>query len=386
MLSKIADSLKTSWGGSQEGTTSLGGFQEGRPSFTFKVDKVQINKKAPTLVTSQAMLDELIGPKLKYEDSSHRINLKEVSYIKGKIPGFIQALHTAYQDHYPLKLSVSDFIILIGQGLGRHMDKHAEKLRKHFVEHESKKEIVVRRDEFVMGSQNDWSTVFGEFADNIKERVKTDFYDVIVDDTSVATKTSRIVSEIALMDCMKSYFDYVVMTLCGIPEITLEGSKEDWQRLLDKVHKLQELNKDDQLLLDFWLKHLVPIVERICESAITQKPDTEFWSGIYKYVNPGSGTPFVSGWCTVFFPYLAKGVNPFDKIAQLTTHQLPKQISQIDFIWDYFHKLFGMKFHGGFLGAKYNKEKGCIEAEHFWAVTYDESRKNVKREYQEEQD
>ena len=358
-------------------------------TLTFTVDSVDIEKNTPPLVSAKEILAQVIGPKTKLEDFSHR-DFQEETFLKGKVPGFILALHAAYQSHYPLKLSVSDFIILIGQGLGRHMDQHSEKLRKHFVDHEEKEEIIVRRDEFVLGKQNDWSTVFGEFADQISKRVKTDFYSIVVDDTSVATKETRIVSEITLMDCMKGYFDYVVVTRCGIPQITLEGSKKDWEGLLNRVKRLQELNKDNCLLLDFWLKHLLPIVEKICETAISRKPNSEFWSGIYKYTNPGSGSPYISGWCTIFFPYLAQETkslqNPFQKPAQITTNQFPKQLSDLPFIWDYFKKLIAMKFYGGFFGAKFDKTKGTVEPAYFWAVTYDEERKNVERKYQKPED
>mmetsp|Transcript_15953 Transcript_15953/g.13508 ORF Transcript_15953/g.13508 Transcript_15953/m.13508 type:complete len:116 (-) Transcript_15953:533-880(-) len=115
------------------------------------------------------------------------------------------------------------------------MSQNSEKLRDQFVSHEGKEKIIIRRDKFVMGEQNDWSTVFGDFGKEINTRVKNEIYDIIVDDTSVATKDSRICSEINLMDCMKGYFEYEVDTLCGIPRITLKGSSEDWENLKKKV-------------------------------------------------------------------------------------------------------------------------------------------------------
>jgi len=110
------------------------------------------------------------------------------------------AIHTAYANYYALKLYVSDFIILIGQSLSRHIEKRAEKLRYQFVTHDGKEKIEIRRDEFVKGEQNDWSTVFGEFTEEIKKRVKADVHGVIIDDASMATPITRIVSEITLME------------------------------------------------------------------------------------------------------------------------------------------------------------------------------------------
>jgi len=341
--------------------------KESATSFTFDVDKIELSQKSPRLHTAEHIIRNTIKITEKFEDFSHRENTDE-SFINSQIPGIITALHTAYQSHYALSLSVSDFIILIGQGLGAHINEHAEKLRKHFVDHQGQETIEIFRDEFVMGQQNDWSTVFGEFASQIKQRVKTDVYDVIIDDTSVATATTRIVSEITLMEAMKRFFRYKVSTCCGIPQITLEGTPEDWQKLKDKVHKLVEMDKDNCLELKWWLDQLVPVIDQICETGITRKPDVKFWSNIYKY-NGGSGGPSINGWITKFFPYLANGVNEFSG-SSLTTNRIPKQICEVPFTWKYLTRDISMKFCAGFLGAEFNVALHKVKPAHFWCVTY----------------
>jgi len=337
-------------------------------SVTFKVDKVELSDQKPYLETVQkALMDQGINID-NCEDFSHKGESEE-NIVSCNISGLMAAIHTAYADHYALKLSVSDFIILIGQGLSRHIEKHAEKLRYQFVNHEGKEIIRIHRDGFVKGQQNDWSTVFGDFADEIKKRVKADVHGVIIDDTSVATLTTRIVSEITLMDAMKSYFDYRVRTMCGIPQITLEGTPEDWQKLKDKVAKLVEMNKADCLSLKWWLDELVPLVDKICNAGIHRKIDTGFWSEIYKYKG-GSGGPYITGWITTFFPYLADDkINSFSKNT-ITSIDFPKQISQVDFIWEYDGVEIPMLISGGFVGAEFDKETRTVKPAHFWSVTY----------------
>ena len=42
------------------------------------------------------------------------------------------------------------------------------------------------------------------------------------------------------MEAMKPYFEFIVMYIvCGIPEITLEGTPEDWEKVLDKARRLK---------------------------------------------------------------------------------------------------------------------------------------------------
>lgn len=342
-------------------------------SFTFKVDDVEISKDIPSyLITAQEKMDA-IGVTGQSEDSSHRENKDQV-FTYGNFPGFVEALHMSYQNHYPLKLSASDFIILVGQGLSKHINNNAEKLRYEFVSHAGQETIRIERDNFIKGQQNDWSTVFGDFAEEIKKRVKNDIYDVVVDDTSVATPTSKIVSEITLMDSMQNYFKYVVMTRCGIPKITLEGTKEDWELLRNKVGKLVEMNKDNKLKLDWWLTPLVPLVDKICDTGANGNADAEFWSGIYKYQSMGSGNAFVSGWITTFLPYIKKGVNDFSD-AKLDTSQIPTQYSEVPFIWDYYGQEIAMSFYGGFLGAQFNEEDFSVQPAYFWSVNYKDDQK-----------
>ena len=50
---------------------------------------------------------------------------------------------------------------------------------------------------------------------------------------------------------MKHYFDFLVEFGCGIPKITLKGTVKDWKNLKKKVEKLQAMNVDGCLHLDW---------------------------------------------------------------------------------------------------------------------------------------
>ncbi|MBR0097946.1 MAG: DUF4419 domain-containing protein, partial [Synergistaceae bacterium] len=44
--------------------------------------------------------------------------------------------------------------------------------------------------------------------------------------------------QLAIMSSMKQYFKYkVIMCVCGISSITLEGSLEDWQKIKKKLYR-----------------------------------------------------------------------------------------------------------------------------------------------------
>jgi len=80
-------------------------------------------------------------------DYSHRLK-PDSKVTKITTNGLIDALHVCFKDHHPFTLSVSDIINAIGQGLGKHVNKNAEKLRDQFVNHQGKQEIYVDRPSF----------------------------------------------------------------------------------------------------------------------------------------------------------------------------------------------------------------------------------------------
>src|SRR5262249_48512488 len=153
---------------------------------------------------------------------------------------------------------------------------NAESLRRKFVRHDGQLTLVVQRDEFIKGSpENPWPGVFAEFSEQIKGHIG-EAHGLIVADFSTTGPVERAASEVAVLDAMQSYFRYVVTTVCGIPQILLEGSVEDWQTLGRRV---QEWRRFD---LDWWVKPLQPILDQFIAAA-QGRVDRNFWNSIYKW-------------------------------------------------------------------------------------------------------
>eukprot|EP01052_Picozoa_sp_SAG31_P017613 SAG31_NODE_1213_length_9359_cov_4.298164_8_plen_100_part_00 len=55
---------------------------------------------------------------------------------------------------------------------------------------------------------------------------------------SATTVVEDIAQKIVVMDICKNYFGFKCGTLCGFPEITLEGSLEDWRLLREASERL----------------------------------------------------------------------------------------------------------------------------------------------------
>ena len=123
---------------------------------------------------------------------------------------------------------------------------------------------------------NDWRGVFSEFNDKIADFIGKDNQAKLVQKFTTTNPDNFAVQNITLMCAMKKYFEYMVMTLCGIPEIKLLGTVEDWQLLDEKVSELAEWDAKNKIGLEGWLKDLQGISKQFL-SAAQGKPEIKFW-------------------------------------------------------------------------------------------------------------
>lgn len=85
----------------------------------------------------------------------------------------------------------------------------------------------------------DWPKCVQLIVDQLNVRVKGDTCQLLVNDFSTTDITSRAASQVVLMDTMKHYFSYGLELTCGIPEVALHGSLEDWHKLLEKTRGIR---------------------------------------------------------------------------------------------------------------------------------------------------
>ena len=89
----------------------------------------------------------------------------------------------------------------------------------------------------------------------------------------------------------------------------------------------------------------------------------------------GSGSPYITGWITVFFPHLKENRNDYLNRENIATDMLPKQISEVPFKWKYLSQAIPMNFAGGFMGAEFNVKDLSVRPAYFWSVAYVENEK-----------
>jgi hypothetical protein len=357
------------------------------PQVTFAVDKVEVGKILLPNEKPKVSVEKLLGSPIEACDNYHADVVEQ--------PGFhslIAAAHLAYQYHFPLVLSPDVIWLTIAQGLANHVNNNAEELRSRLVPHQGKVTIQVRRDDFKKGSpENPWAEVWPEFSAKIKEAIGSEMHGMIVADFSTSGPTERAASEVVLMDCVQSYFSYRFVTLCGIPDITLEGTVEDWERIHHRVERLEQYG------LKWWTDDVLQITDEFIAAAKGQ-PNPTFWKAIYKQKNE-SGGPYTTGWLVRLLPYLKqqeyklarKGDDrsgyltpwttdlknpllgrpliakpkPFEGI---TNPCLPSSASQVPFVWEYLRKEYDYHFLAGVLMIAQDKGNCSVRPRIGWAV------------------
>ncbi|OAL53061.1 hypothetical protein IQ07DRAFT_350920 [Pyrenochaeta sp. DS3sAY3a] len=225
-------------------------------------------------------------------------------HISASTNGFVYAAFNAYSYHHHLVLRPEDIWFAILSQLNFYINAHAEELRDHFVSHEGQKELEVKD----VGSidQADFGKMAQRMADLIQENVKQpDLQEWIMPSFSTTTSCDRTVAAILMMGSMQKYFSYRMTMCCGIPSVTLLGTREDWENIWDRLDKLSSLGDEPRV----FGTQLAPILRNFIASFDSPlDPSTlAFWGRIAHEHNMGSGPTYLSGWITAFTFWDEKG-------------------------------------------------------------------------------
>lgn len=130
-----------------------------------------------------------------------------------------------------------------------------------------------------------------------KNVVDPDLRDWVMPAFSTTTVDDRTTASVLMMGAMQSYFTYGLGMLCGIPSVTLLGTREDWVELYGKLEKLDTLGEETVA----WAKLLRPVMKRFIMTF--DQPHSQevkwFWERIVHQAG-GSGPVWLSGWITAF--------------------------------------------------------------------------------------
>jgi hypothetical protein len=305
----------------------------------------------------------------------------------GDIHPLVLAVHAAFSEHRPLLLTPDIIWLTLAQGFAQHINNHAETLRSRFVRHQGKQTLVVETDGIPQQPQQ-WSEAVQHWALHIRDQVGVDLYRLLECNFSTTTPITRTASHIVMMDAFQQYFDYVMLCICGIPDITLLGTVEDWQSICDRVQLM------GQYELNWWTDRLLPICREFIET-VSGRPSLEFWRCIYK-PKAVYGADLITGWLADLFPYIKhritnaasvrnpilesdrcqlpttkiSSIDPSRQVARgISPDSLPLGISQVPFkLTTLDEQEYSLELVAGFIGVRQDSEQGTLQPEIGWAV------------------
>ena len=267
------------------------------------VPQIPSNVNYKTTKPIKNVISEFIkrSEKLLAEDRRHVNNMmvlngsSEIVYERYFDNGFLTVIHEAYNHHWGVKTIPDDWWYTIIRTVAIAIDKNSKKneVRKYFVNHEGKKQLVVTIDR---SNGIDYNYFFREMTKLVQSNIKVPGYvDTMRSDFSTSTSVHRISSEITIMSSMQEYFEYAMQFLCGIPFVELKGIEQDWINLKQKFRKLKNMLQpieNDIGLTDWWNKVEV-ILDKLIES-YRGNADISWWTNIFRYTKEdsfGSGGP-----------------------------------------------------------------------------------------------
>jgi hypothetical protein len=130
--------------------------------------------------------------------------------------------------------------------------------------------------------------------------------DWVLPNFTTTTPKDRTAAAITLMSVAKQLFHYAIEFCCGIPNVTLQGTPEDWGVLRAKFDRLLEFEIEGETYMERWHKMLCLIGDNLIASA-NGSPDIVFWARSCKHMDDMSGYPTAAGWVTTFSVFSEKG-------------------------------------------------------------------------------
>ncbi len=352
----------------------------------FSVDNVEI---APNLLKTNDVKKE-IENKIKRTVSYFPEELIHQKIIGCYDNAFIETLYKCYDQHRPLVLSPDAIWMTICQGVSLHINENHKELESIIFHAEKPETLRVRNDSLEYASIH-WNQLVASLSEETKKYTKDDFYSFFVGNFSTTTIVERTAFQITLLEGFKKTFKYISDTGCGIPSITITGTPNDWNDIMERLEMLPKLGLSD------WHESLKPIIGEFILAA-KGKPTTSFWQNIYKN-SQEYGAFYLSGWMLKLFPYVIEidypdyesenlitddegsvraelkyYKNPFLKgddylLSTLIPADIPSGISNVPLIWNnhFSDETKEMELLAGFFGIKQYDDKS-LEPLIGWAV------------------
>ena len=286
-------------------------------------------------------------------------------------PTFVDMVALAYAKHYAMEISPDDIWLMILDGFRLHVKSNSEALKDRFVGPAVSTDINVSADWLTLESTHeDWFNVVTALFDSLQKKLPVETGTSLQTKFSTTSPVDYNISRSMVLAIASEYYTYSVYTMCGIPKIKINGTKQDWVVLKDSFNKLAL-----RLDMDWWAQHLNPILDGFV-NVFDGKIDMDFWKGIYKLYDPEfCANPAFNGWLSKFYPYLSDNDSKSENFKKRTDwendvdfERLPKIVTAVDINWEYLGQRIPLKLYTGFIGIQVDTASNTLKASRGYAL------------------
>ena len=327
-------------------------------------------KKKPRYEFKKSPLNKLI----KKDTLGFSFNENDsLAYINSKVP-VLDGFYLAHSNHYPIRIKPDHIWLLIVQAFSNHVNANAEQLRTFFVNFSGQKTLTVNFNlsDISQVGKKDLESFAEQINVQIKEYIGDEVIDTLTPNFTTTDNNSTIICKISIMGAFKKYFNYEMhLCGCGIPYVILEGTAEDYEKILEKTKKLRKYE------FDWYIDRIIPHIEKMVEAKkgnidvnyfkniVQDDKTTEHVSGLSGIGGYDIKVPLLKGWILSFFAYYSEvkydnRVPRFkeDSIKVKDFEKLANQMLSVPFkiVNDIKNITYNMKYSVGFIGCDQNKK------------------------------
>ena len=208
---------------------------------------------------------------------------------------FIKAAVMAFAEHLPLRLKPDHILELLVSGFNTWLNEFggAEELQQRGI-------VGERQRVQVDFDPSDWDSAIDCLGGLLAQSITNeDLRCVLLAKFSTTTSEMRRAHSLTIASAFKKFVEVHFNTLCGIPSVTLEGTREDWADLKLVANALAAVSHGK---LARWTDAVQAALD-VMLASVDGEDTAETWRNFINH-SQGSGFSGCSGWINSFFPYV----------------------------------------------------------------------------------
>lgn len=272
-----------------------------------------LDKQGPPITTMRPLMDPPFPG--RFVNQQYRLNQKvpeaarQVSFIHEASNVFLRTVGMAFAEHLPLRLKPDHILELLCNGFGMWMNSFggAELLDA------KKADLLIEVNPgpnwnpasgttFQGMFNQSWDNLVDELTEQLTAAVPENLRPILLHKFSTTTPEFARAHTLGFAVACSKFVRIKLDFMCGISEIQLDGSLEDWQAVKAIANAILAVSQGK---LEPWITLVQAVLDEFV-ALVEGKGNPEIWKDILfpEHDCIGSSTP---GWINVFFPYIDDG-------------------------------------------------------------------------------